>query len=211
MIWRTTSSPRLLLVVARDPVLHGGAQQRCSWRWRSRCRMLLGMIVIWALTGMTLNMVVLFSLILALGMLVDNAIVLVENIYRHVEEGDPISSPRPSRARKEVVHRGDRPPPLTTVGAFASAGAVDGDHGSVHGLPAQDGDHRFGQRRWWSRCGILPVASRRGLMKKTSQEDRRRASSGAQGARARSCAPTAPFLEALDSSSLHLGRARLYR
>lgn len=39
--------------------------------------------------GFTLNMVVLFSLILALGMLVDNAIVIVENIYRHMEEGSP--------------------------------------------------------------------------------------------------------------------------
>ena len=35
----------------------------------------------------TLNMVVLFSLILALGMLVDNAIVVVENVYRHLEMG----------------------------------------------------------------------------------------------------------------------------
>ncbi len=32
--------------------------------------------------GTTLNMIVLFSLVLALGMLVDNAIVIVENIYR---------------------------------------------------------------------------------------------------------------------------------
>ncbi|VAX20821.1 Acriflavin resistance protein [hydrothermal vent metagenome] len=39
--------------------------------------------------GFSLNMVVLFSLILALGMLVDNAIVIVENIYRHAEEGTP--------------------------------------------------------------------------------------------------------------------------
>ena len=39
------------------------------------------------LLGITLNMVVLFSLILALGMLVDNAIVIVENIYRHMQEG----------------------------------------------------------------------------------------------------------------------------
>ncbi|MEX0691915.1 MAG: efflux RND transporter permease subunit [Gemmatimonadales bacterium] len=39
------------------------------------------------LTGMTMNMVVLFALILALGMLVDNAIVVVENIYRFVEQG----------------------------------------------------------------------------------------------------------------------------
>ncbi len=41
------------------------------------------------LLGMTLNMVVLFSLILALGMLVDNAIVIVENIYRFMEKGYP--------------------------------------------------------------------------------------------------------------------------
>lgn len=34
------------------------------------------------LRGTTLNMIVLFSLVLALGMLVDNAIVIVENIYR---------------------------------------------------------------------------------------------------------------------------------
>ncbi len=48
--------------------------------------MLAAMIVLQAL-GFTLNMVVLFSLILALGMLVDNAIVVVENIYRHAELG----------------------------------------------------------------------------------------------------------------------------
>jgi len=37
--------------------------------------------------GITLNMVVLFSLVLAVGMLVDNAIVIIENIYRHHQEG----------------------------------------------------------------------------------------------------------------------------
>lgn len=40
-----------------------------------------------SMIGMTMNMIVLFSLILALGMLVDNAIVVVENIYRYLEEG----------------------------------------------------------------------------------------------------------------------------
>ncbi len=39
------------------------------------------------LLGFTMNIVVLFSLILALGMLVDNGIVVVENIYRYREEG----------------------------------------------------------------------------------------------------------------------------
>jgi len=37
--------------------------------------------------GLTLNMVVLFSLVLVLGMLVDNAIVITENIYRHIQLG----------------------------------------------------------------------------------------------------------------------------
>lgn len=50
--------------------------------------MLIGFIVL-AFIGYTLNMVVLFSLVLVLGMLVDNAIVTVENIYRHREIGDP--------------------------------------------------------------------------------------------------------------------------
>lgn len=39
------------------------------------------------LMGVTLNMMVLFSLVLALGMLVDNGIVIVENIYRLMDEG----------------------------------------------------------------------------------------------------------------------------
>ena len=39
------------------------------------------------LLGYTLNMVVLFSLVLVLGMLVDNAIVIVENIFRHLQLG----------------------------------------------------------------------------------------------------------------------------
>jgi multidrug efflux pump subunit AcrB len=48
--------------------------------------MLLSFSVI-QMSGMTMNFVVLFSLILALGMLVDNAIVIVENIYRFRERG----------------------------------------------------------------------------------------------------------------------------
>lgn len=47
--------------------------------------------------GETLNMMVLFSLLLALGMLVDNAIVIVENIYRFRTTG---------LSRKESARRG---------------------------------------------------------------------------------------------------------
>jgi multidrug efflux pump len=39
--------------------------------------------------GITLNVVVLFSLTLALGMLVDNAIVIIENIFRYIQQGVP--------------------------------------------------------------------------------------------------------------------------
>ncbi len=48
--------------------------------------MFVSFIIFMAL-GETLNFVILFSLIIALGMLVDNAIVIVENIYRYREEG----------------------------------------------------------------------------------------------------------------------------
>lgn len=44
--------------------------------------MLLSFVVLQML-GYTLNMIVLFSLVMAVGMVVDNAIVIVENIYRH--------------------------------------------------------------------------------------------------------------------------------
>jgi len=48
--------------------------------------MFLSFVVLGAM-GYKINMVVLFGLILALGMLVDNAIVVVENIYRFIDEG----------------------------------------------------------------------------------------------------------------------------
>ncbi|MBD78960.1 MAG: copper transporter [Crocinitomicaceae bacterium] len=51
--------------------------------------MLLSLFILGSM-GITLNIMVLFSLILALGMLVDNGIVVVENIYRLMdEEGMP--------------------------------------------------------------------------------------------------------------------------
>ncbi|MDD3721234.1 MAG: efflux RND transporter permease subunit, partial [Lutibacter sp.] len=48
--------------------------------------MFISFIVLNAL-GVTLNTMVLFSLVIALGMLVDNGIVVVENIYRLLDEG----------------------------------------------------------------------------------------------------------------------------
>lgn len=77
--------------------------------------MLLSFIVMKAI-GISMNMVVLFSLILALGMLVDNAIVVVENIYRFMEQGH-------DRFRAAVLATAEVAMPViastvTTLGAF---------------------------------------------------------------------------------------------
>lgn len=50
--------------------------------------MLMSFLILGAL-GVTLNVMVLFALVLALGMLVDNGIVVVENVYRLMDEGYP--------------------------------------------------------------------------------------------------------------------------
>ncbi len=66
--------------------------------------------------GYTANMMVLFGLILALGMLVDNGIVVVENIYRLMQEGYS-----PIKAAKEGVGEVAVPiitSTLTTLAAF---------------------------------------------------------------------------------------------
>jgi CzcA family heavy metal efflux pump len=70
------------------------------------------------LTGfsVTLNMVVLFSLILALGMLVDNGIVIVENIYRHMQQGERRQDA--ARSGTDQVAWPVITSTLTTLGAF---------------------------------------------------------------------------------------------
>ena len=78
--------------------------------------MFLSFIIFQAL-GYTLNFIILFSLIIALGMLVDNAVVIVENIYRYREMG---------HSRFEAARRGTAEvggpvvaSTATTVAAFA--------------------------------------------------------------------------------------------
>ena len=53
----------------------------------------LGAILVMNLTGQTLNMMSMFALIMALGLIVDDAIVVGENVYRYVEQGEkPITA-----------------------------------------------------------------------------------------------------------------------
>ena len=72
--------------------------------------------VVLSIMGSTINIMVLFGMVLALGMLVDNAIVVVENIYRFLGEGKKMFT-----ATKEAV--GEIAVPIiastaTTLAAF---------------------------------------------------------------------------------------------
>ena len=78
--------------------------------------MLLTFLIV-QLTGVTLNMIVLFSLVLAVGMLVDNAVVVIENIYRHMQEG--AGRMAAASAATGEVGAAIAVSTFTTLGAFA--------------------------------------------------------------------------------------------
>src|SRR5690606_24230815 len=48
---------------------------------------LIGAFAIMSVAGFTINTLTLLALVLAIGLVVDDAIVVLENIYRHIEEG----------------------------------------------------------------------------------------------------------------------------
>ena len=54
---------------------------------------LIGTFSLMALAGFSINTLTLLALVLAIGLVVDDAIVMLENIFRHIEEGmDPFSA-----------------------------------------------------------------------------------------------------------------------
>src|ERR1700674_3657312 len=50
---------------------------------------LVGAGIIMAALGFSLNLLTLLAMVLAIGLVVDDAIVVLENVYRHIEEGRP--------------------------------------------------------------------------------------------------------------------------
>lgn len=50
---------------------------------------LVGTFALMALAGFSINTLTLLALVLAIGLVVDDAIVMLENIYRHIEDGMP--------------------------------------------------------------------------------------------------------------------------
>lgn len=87
----------------------------------------LGTFVVMWLLGASINLLSMFGLIIVLGIIVDDAIVIGENIYRHVEEGMPAVEAA-IKGAEEVMW------PviiavLTTIGAFAPMFFIKGQIG----------------------------------------------------------------------------------
>ena len=77
--------------------------------------MFIGFIIL-GLVGITLNFVVLFGLVLVLGILVDDAIVVIENIYRHQQTYDK----GPALAAKDATGEVSVPVITSTVTTLAA-------------------------------------------------------------------------------------------
>ena len=66
--------------------------------------------------GFTINMISLFAFLVALGMVVDDAIIVTENTYRHIENGmEPIAA---SKLGAREVFWPIVASTLTTIAAF---------------------------------------------------------------------------------------------
>ncbi|MGQ0699915.1 MAG: efflux RND transporter permease subunit [Panacagrimonas sp.] len=81
------------------------------------------------LTGVTINRISLFALILSLGMLVDDAIVVIENIHRHYEHGtsDPV---RTAVTAANEIGKPTTMATITIVLVFASLQLLTGMNGA---------------------------------------------------------------------------------
>ncbi|MCF6355549.1 MAG: efflux RND transporter permease subunit [Candidatus Polarisedimenticolaceae bacterium] len=85
-------------------------------------------VIIISYLGYTINMVSLFAFLIALGLIVDDAIIVTENIYRHVETGMPPSEAA-SLGTKEVFWP-VMASTMTTIAAFMPMLAVGGTMGA---------------------------------------------------------------------------------
>ena len=89
----------------------------------------LGTLWVMHVTGMTLNMITMFSLIMALGIIVDDAIVIGENIFAHYRRGK-----RPTEAAVDGVREvapGVLASMLTTVAVFMPLLTMQGEVGKI--------------------------------------------------------------------------------
>ena len=89
----------------------------------------LGTIWLMQQTDMTLNMITMFALIMAVGIIVDDAIVIGENIYAHYSRGKDAAQAAIDGTRE--VSLGVLASMLTTVAIFMPLLAMEGEIGKV--------------------------------------------------------------------------------
>ena len=78
--------------------------------------------------GFTINMISLFAFLIALGLIVDDAIIVTENVYRHMEEGLP--APEAARIGAHEVYWPVLASTSTTIAAFLPMFAIGGTMGA---------------------------------------------------------------------------------
>lgn len=86
---------------------------------------LIGVMLFMLLLGYSINLLTLLAFVLAIGLVVDDAIVVVENIYRHIEEG---------MTPFDAAIKGAREIALPVIGMTVTLAAVYAPIGFVGGL-----------------------------------------------------------------------------
>ena len=90
---------------------------------------LIGVLGMLLALGYSINLMTLLALVLAIGLVVDDAIVVVENIYRHIEEGErPIQAAL--KGAREIVYPVIAMT-ITLAAVFAPIGFVSGLTGAL--------------------------------------------------------------------------------
>ena len=90
---------------------------------------LIGCCFLMSLLGFSFNLLTLLAMVLAIGLVVDDAIVVVENIFRHLEEG--LSPKEAALLGAKEVSRPVIVMTLTLVAVFAPIGFVGGLTGAL--------------------------------------------------------------------------------
>ncbi|MCU7960414.1 MAG: efflux RND transporter permease subunit [gamma proteobacterium symbiont of Bathyaustriella thionipta] len=85
-------------------------------------------IIIISLLGYSINMISLFAFLIALGLIVDDAIIVTENVYRHIENGE--NSEDAARIGAKEVFWPVVASTATTIAAFTPMFAIGGTMGA---------------------------------------------------------------------------------
>ncbi len=103
--------------------------------------------------GFTINMVSLFAFLIALGLIVDDAIIVIENIYRHMEQGMPAA--QAAQTGSQEVFRPVLASTSTTVAAFLPMFSIGGTMGEfIKVIPVVVAASLIGSL--WEAFGVLP-------------------------------------------------------